>query len=153
MPGVRLHFEFYGQVELDRTLAGLEERTQDLRPVWDTLRRRFLVTERKQFDSEGAFGGGKWAPLSPAYGAWKAAHYPGKPILVRTGELRRSLTEGPQVTVMEPHLAIFGSAVEYGQYHEEGSAHLPRRPPVQLPAAERREWVRAVQRFIVTGEA
>jgi phage gpG-like protein len=149
---VRLHFEMFGSTQIDRTLQNLEK-VADMRPAWAELKRRFLNAERRQFSSEGAYGGARWSPLSPAYGAWKARHAPGKPILQLSGELMRSLTQGPEIDVEEPSYAIFGSAVDYGRYHQHGTPRMPKRPPIALTEAERQEWVRVVQRFLVTGHA
>lgn len=148
-----LEFEFYGDVQLSRTLADRAERAEDVRPAWDAIADRFEEAERRQFGSEGTYGSGGWAPLSPKYAAWKARHYPGRPILVREGDLRESLTSRPfGVEVIEPHRMILGSDVVHGGYHQAGSGALPQRRPIELPEQERQEWVRILQRFLVTGE-
>jgi phage gpG-like protein len=148
---LRLRFSFFADTQIDRTLDNFE-RAADMRPVWEALADRFLVLERRQFATEGRTGSAGWAPLSPAYAAWKARRYPGKTILRRTDELFRSLTEGPQVRIVDRVFMVIGSAVEHGRYHQAGGGNLPRRPPVELTEHERREWVRLVQRFLVTGD-
>lgn len=146
-------FTFFGEAQLSRTLARSLEAVDDLRPVWEVLAERFVALELRQFATEGKYGSGGWAPLSPRYAEWKARHYPGKTILRRTDDLWKSLTHRPLgIEVIEPHFAVFGSAVEYGRYHQEGGPNLPRRRPVEFPESERREWVKVLQRFIVTGE-
>lgn len=147
----RLQFTFWGEAQVDRTLEVVSLHAQDATPVWEELADRFLDDERRQFQSEGAYGSGRWAPLSPKYAAWKARHWPGRGILVRTGELVASLTQGPQVRVITPSQMAVGSAVDHGKYHQRGQG-VPRRRPVELPESERREWTRAVHRFLVTGE-
>lgn len=147
---MRVTFTFFGDVQVDRTLAGLEDRAEDVSEAWEAIADRFLGAEARQFSSEGGYGSAGWSPLSPRYAAWKARHYPGAPILVRTGELRRTLTEGPEVRVIAPHDAWIGSAVPYGRFHQAGDG-VPRRRPVEMPESERREWVRIVQRFLRTG--
>lgn len=150
----RIFFEFYGEVQIDRTLARAVEAVNDLRPVWEVLANRFAAMETRQFATEGAYGSGdRWAALSPRYAAWKARHYPGKTILRRTDDLHRSLTKRPLgVEVIEPQFMVLGSAVPYGRYHQHGGGNLPRRRPVEFPEAERREWVKVLQRYIITGE-
>lgn len=153
---VRLSFTFYGDVQLNRTLARVTDAVHDLRPAWEVLAGRFVAMERQQFDTEGRYASAGWAPLSPRYARWKAAHYPGKTILRRTDDLYNSLTRRPLgVEVIEPQLAIFGSAVRYGEFHQRGggrAGYLPRRRPVEFPEAERREWVKVLQRYIMTGQ-
>lgn len=150
---VRFTFSFEGEVQIDRTLARFVDALEDARPLWENLAGRFARAEARQFSSEGAYGSGGWPALSPAYAAWKANAYPGKPILERTGALKRSLTVRPfGVEVIDATSAAFGSGIEYGKYHQAGGGNLPQRRPVELPESERREWVRLIQRFIVTGK-
>lgn len=153
MAALSLHLSFWGDTQVDRTLARWEANAVDARPVWEVLADRFTVVETRQFSTQGAAGGDAWPALSPRYAAWKAVHYPGKPILRRTDALFRSLTSGPAVRVIEPHLLVVGSDVDYGGHHQRGDGNLPRRRPVEFSENERRNWVRALQRFIVTGHA
>lgn len=146
--GLNIRLSFYGDVQLDRTLARFQARAVDARPAFEQISESFLRAERKQFASQGEYGSGGWRPLSPSYAAWKAKHYPGKGILVRTGELQKSLTEGPQVKVIEPHLMIIGSAVDHGYYHQRGDG-VPQRRPVEIPASLRVRWVKIIQAYLV----
>ena len=55
----------------------------------------FKRNERKLFSSEGSSGGPTWPPIpkdSP-YGKWKQKRYPGRKVMQRKGDLRRSLTQ------------------------------------------------------------
>jgi Phage virion morphogenesis family len=149
----RIRLEFWGDVQLDRTLADIDDRVSDMRPVWDVLADRFAALESRQFATEGAFGSGGWAALSPRYAAWKATHYPGQTILRREDDLFLSLTERPfGIEVLEPGFMIVGSDVEHGAYHQRGDG-VPQRRPVEFPETERVEWLRAIQRFLMTGQA
>lgn len=149
---VRFTFTVEGETQIDRTLARFSEAASDARPLWDALADRFAAMERRQFDTEGAYGSGGWPALSPDYAAWKAAHYPGKPILERSGALRESLTRRPfGVEVIDARAIAVGSGIDYGRFHQAGADNLPQRRPVEFPESERRTWVRLIQRFIVTG--
>ena len=151
---VRLTLSIEGEKQIDRTLARFAENVNDATDLWDTLADRFAAAERRQFDSEGAYGSGGWTPLSPAYGAWKARNYPGKPILQRTGELMEGLTSRPfGIEVLLPGSMVVGSGTAHGKYHQAGGPNLPQRRPVELPESERRTWVKLMQRFILTGRA
>lgn len=146
-------FSFEGDAQISRTIMRPVEAIDDLRPVWEVLAGRFVAAETRQFATEGRYGSGGWAPLSPRYAAWKARHYPGKTILRRTDDLVKSLTTRPLgVEVIEPHYMILGTAVEYAKYHQHGTPRMPRRRPVELPESERREWLKVLQRFLVTGD-
>lgn len=152
MAALRFTFSVEGETQIDRTLARFADNIDDATEVWENLAGRFAAMERRQFDSEGAYGSGGWAALSPAYAAWKARAYPGKPILERTGALRESLTVRPfGVEAIEARAMAVGSGIDYGRFHQAGTGTMPRRRPVEFPESERRTWIRLIQRFIVTG--
>lgn len=142
---LRLRFTFLGEEQVDRSLTRFE-RVADMRPAWALLRERFRVAEDRQFASQGR---GSWPPLSRVYGAWKARHFPGRPLMVREDELRRSLVDGPEIDIEEPSYAIFGTAVPYAVFHQRGAGRLPQRKVIDLDETERQEWVRTVQRWLV----
>lgn len=148
----RFVFDFYGDAQVDRTLLALSAHAADARPAWNALADRFVRAERAQFGSEGAYASGVWAPLSPRYKARKEREYPGRPILERTGRLVGSLTRRPlDVEVITASTMRIGTSVPYAKFHQRGTDIMPRRRPVELPESERREWVRLIQRFIITG--
>lgn len=152
--GTRISFTFEGDDQVDRTLERFELGATDASPAFDEIGDSLARAERRQFHSEGAYGSGGWAPLSSRYAAWKERHYPGKPILERSGELLDSLTQRPfGIDVVDAHVAVFGSGLEYGPYHQSGAGNLPVRKPIDIPESLRRRWVKIVQLFIVTGRA
>lgn len=151
MGGYRISFDFHGDQQLDRTLARFSDRAQDATPAWDRMADSFEQLNRRQFQASGRAASGGWAPLSPAYAAWKSRHYPGRPILVRTGELRESLTRRPfGVEVIRPGSMEIGTAVPYARFHQQGGPGLPRRRPVELTERARREWVKILQHHLVS---
>jgi hypothetical protein len=79
-----------GDDDYERKLAQLRLFVDDLRPFWPLLVPVFIGWMGAQFATEGGWGGQTWAPLSPAYAQWKAAHYPGRSILIREGAMRRA---------------------------------------------------------------
>ena len=66
----------------------------DFGPVFDDVVKLFRKHERDQFRKQGKQTGPRWPKLSPKYAAWKRKHFPGRPILVRTGALRDALVKG-----------------------------------------------------------
>lgn len=117
-----------GQKQMEIGFSRFAGAVEDWRPAWPQVvtALRGILTE--QFDTEGAHGGKAWAPLSPAYAAWKAQHYPGRPILVLTGQMRSSLTGGRGVVIPERHELTFGTPVSYARYHQTGTPRMPSRP-------------------------
>lgn len=121
-----------GLVKTQAHLDGIARRAQDFTPVFlwaqDELRR----ANAKNFSSNGLPVGG-WAPLSPPYAAWKAAHGGGPP-MQRTGRLFRSLVSlsGPPNTIT-PMWARFGTEVDYAGFHQYGTRKMPKREVVYEP--------------------
>lgn len=90
------------------------------------------VESAKQFDAEGSGPqAGSWAPLSTTYAKWKEAHFPGKPILERTGALRGALT-GPapyaRRDVSGDTLSFGTIGLPYASFHQTGTRRMPARP-------------------------
>lgn len=70
----------------------------------------------------------RFAPLSPKYKAWKDRHYPGRPILIRTGRLLSAVTGGPGWfhRSMPKELRIY-ITVPYSSYLQDGTSKMPQR--------------------------
>lgn len=88
----------------------------------------------EQFDARGHGPvAGPWAPLSPKYAKWKEVHFPGMPILERTGVLRAALTQDSGPNAMRDYSAAqlnFGTiGVPYASFHQTGAPWLPVRAP------------------------
>src|SRR5262249_32662130 len=76
---------------------------------------------------EGEYAlGHTWTPLSPKYAAWKAIHFPGRPILQRTGALRRAASRplrratADGLTITIPWSRELGQPVKV-EWHQEGT--------------------------------
>ena len=120
----------------------------DLRPFWPLVVPLFIGWMRAQFQSEGAFAGQPWSPLSHRYGIWKHVHYPGKPILQLRGELRHAASSPERhatprtltLTIRDPKL----------QFHQEGTSEMPARPLVfeHLPPVALAELELAAGRYV-----
>lgn len=150
--GLRFRFEIEpNDVLLSRAISRLGEYATDLRPLWDRIQEDLRDSERKQFDSEGKQSGRPWAPLSPRYAAWKAKHYPGNGILVRTGRLRIAATgTGGELEVRKSQREfLWRLLVPYAKYHQGGTSRMPQRRPVDLSDTRRRSWTKLLQRHLV----
>ena len=116
-----------GDERVIRSLDRVRRRLNDLRWLFGTLTELFVAKERNWFDSEAK---GTWPALSPAYARWKAVAYPGRPIMVRTGDLRSTLTSGKAVLAKTDDSLFLGTSVPYAAYHARGAGNLPQRPPL-----------------------
>ncbi len=150
----RFRLEIAGETQMDRGIARFADGVADYRPIWPVIEDDFYAQEKAQFQSEGAEGGEKWQDLSPAYADWKEAHYPGRRILERTGDLERSLTSGSDPNAIKREgvrTLTLGSKVPYAIYHQSPAARkrLPRRPEIMLTEPLKRGVMHHVQTYLV----
>lgn len=123
------------------------EHLGDLATLWPQITEGFVKREGLWFSRQGE---GTWPPLSDAYRDWKLKHYGSRPLLVRTGDLKESLTDPHKAVLAETdHMLVLGSNVEYAPFHQDGTQKMPARPPLaplkRIMAGVARvieEWVR-----------
>jgi len=148
--GVSFSVSILGEMQLERSLAGRIRATSDLSPAFRKIANDIEETQEKRFDREGAHDGSTaWKPLSAAYADWKATHYPGTKILVRTGKLRDALTGGPgSVREIAPLRMVVGGTVQVGRW-DLGSLHftgtdrgMPARRPMAVGRQQRHRLMR-----------
>jgi phage gpG-like protein len=123
----------------------------DMAPAWQEVTELVRQFEVAQFATQG--GVERWAPLSPRYGAWKARRYPGKPILVLSGALRKDLTTRPYSVERIEHdsLTLVLTELPYARYHQTGTATMPQRKVLDITREQWDKIVKVVQRHIVAG--
>jgi hypothetical protein len=79
---------------------------------------------------------GKWiAFMAPGYATWKRKRFGNKPILVATGRLREALA-GAKCWTSGNTVIITFMVPEYGQYHQTGTKHMPKRSPIEADAED-----------------
>lgn len=148
--GVRLHLFLDGKEQLDFTLARFEDKAQDYRPAFNEIADSFEEWMQQQFESEGAYSTGRWSPLSPDYGKWKARHFPGRKILEQTGGLKLGLTRQPfNIDIREPKMMILGTSDPKGRWHHDGAGNLPKRTIMKMPSSIRVQWRKIIQHHLV----
>jgi phage gpG-like protein len=119
-----------GGPETRRRLLAYGQRLGDFTRFWPLVVEAFTRRNLIWYEREGE----GWEPLSEPYARWKAVAFPGKPILVRTGDLRRSLTEADQALLAAtPRELFLGTDVEYASWHLHGTDSMPARRPL-IPA-------------------
>lgn len=95
--------------------------------------------EQQQFDARGKGPAiGNWAALSTRYAKWKAVHYPAKPLLERSGQMREGLTSKSSPYAARDYSATmmnFGTVgVPWASYHQTGTPFMPARSPFDFGA-------------------
>lgn len=107
----------------------------------------FEAETKRQFNDEGSGPNrGHWAPLSPAYAAWKSRVAPGKPINELSGRMREALTESSSPLALrstEGNAFNFGTrGVEYASFKQTGTNREPSRPPFDFSGDFERDFER-----------
>lgn len=126
----------------------------DMSSLFEEFDPLFQAAMGRQFSSQGGYGAGGWAALSPAYRAWKVKHgFPGT-IGVLHGHLRAGMTGGSGYTAeITNRTASYGlgggPATEYGRYFDSGGSG-PARPVIRMPQTEGREWGKVAHKWIAS---
>lgn len=129
MTDTEIHFSARGFGKARRQLQAMRRRASDARPAWDTLLTWWVARNVTHFRNRGKRWKTPWAPLADSTLAEKLRlGYPPDP-LVRTGTLRRSLTERPLgIERLRPHDMEAGTGVGYASFHQGGTSKMPARP-------------------------
>lgn len=148
-----LHLSGSGFEPFTLGLDRFEDNVRNARPAFEAMADLAAEKNRKQFQTQGTHSGTRWANLSPAYAAWKARRYPGKPILVRTGALRESLIRRPMdVDIVTDRGMTVGTSIPYAKWHQRGTPNMPARPLLGPPTdSEERLFAKILQEWIVRG--
>lgn len=110
----KLHQFTSGQLDLSRSMAAT-----------GLYLTRFFSGE--VFTSRGGVIGKPWPRLTDSYARWKAEMWPGRPPLIRSGEMMRSFKykEGPR------KLELWNSA-DHFDFHQEGTRYIPQRMMMRI---------------------
>jgi phage gpG-like protein len=108
----------------------------NFRPFYDNYLAPEVYRElADNFATAGRYVGG-WRALSPAYAAWKMAHYGSRPLMVLLGPLRASLSSpGSRNAIyrVNGRTMVIGSTLPYATAHQRGAGRLPQRRIVFAP--------------------
>jgi hypothetical protein len=144
-----------GEQQVARQFQLADEFSRDMSEPLGQLMDQLIDSVREQFDTEGAASDGvPWQPLSDEYGAWKAEHYPGAPILVRDGGMRAAMLDRLTAVHVGPEEALYEPVSEIAGFHQSGADwigpawgrgdyphHLPARKMVDLSEEFKHEAV------------
>jgi len=137
-----LTIELEGTPETFRTLRQLGINLSDFsRELKDTgtYMRNFIQTN--VFATEGQIIGEPWAPLNPAYQAWKQVHFPGRGTLERSGTMRGNFRfnyTGDYMRLWNP--------TPYFLKHQLGRERMPRRVMMKIDEARRQAIIHIFER-------
>lgn len=124
----------------------------DLRPVMNVIGTGYRKEVGAIFNRQQPRGEGqRWPQLSDKYKAWKEKRFPGMPILVRTGELKASMTESGangNISIIDKVSGIFGTTVKHGAYHDQGGPKMPRRNFSEPNDRRIKIWISQIERAL-----
>lgn len=139
-----------GMDGVEAKLDKVSDAADDISPTFDELGGKFAARQDSVFDSNGW---GKWAPRAPSTIAEGASP------LVQTGIMREGLSLALPIW-LKKHGVAFGAAKYERRVmnvavlntvgHRRGTKQVPPRvvvPP--LRAAEKREWLKVVERHLM----
>jgi phage gpG-like protein len=147
-----------GPSRVSKKFKDMQQRADDLTPVWPKVGRYMSNVANRQFVTEGAFLGKPWKPLKPYYRLWKLRNGFSRKILVKTGAMRKKFTGRPMdVEVYGRHSAEFGVADQkavWQQYgtHKDGKRVIPPRPILYANRMVKRDVRNIVKDYIVKGD-
>lgn len=101
-------------------------KVSDLRFAFKEIARDWRKSNQAQFTLKGS---GLYPPLNPDYAERKRRIYGNQPIMVASGELKKSLTRtgGDNISLVKKDSLTFGTANDYAVYHQSD------RPRKKLP--------------------
>lgn len=150
---VNISFNSRGFAKVEQKLSAIEARSTNFIPVLTQARVELNTANAANFGLGGLPSGG-WAPLSPSYGSWKLAHFPGVPPMVKTGRLSASLSGGTAESIfsMTPKKMQVGTRVEYAKFHQYGTSKMPARRVVFEPPLFAKKLGGSAARWMTEGE-
>ena len=133
----------------------------DLRPTLKIIGIGYRKEVQSIFEKQQPRGEDlRWPQLSDnppgaGYATWKQKNFPGKPLLVRTGTLKDSMTQQGSpgnISIISKTGAVFGSSIFYGIYHDSGesrTSNLPRRNFSEPSEGRRKIWEQQLTKDII----
>lgn len=147
-----LSFDSHGAEPFALMLRRWDHNLKDATPAFEAMAAyQTNVVNLRQFNARGTVETGKWAPLSPRYGKWKAKVKPGRPLMVFSGDLKQTMTvKGKGIYIVRSNSMTVGTAIPYAKYHQKGTTHMPARKLIGQPRkADTREFGKILQRHII----
>jgi hypothetical protein len=132
----------------------MARRARNTAPAWWAWADDVADAFREQFRTEGVrLLKSTWDPLSPRYKRWKDRHFPGRPILERSGAMRDDFTRRPMnIERVDEHSGTFGSSRKPAKWHQRGTRKMPARPIARATDDLHASAKRHLTRHIVHGD-
>lgn len=141
-------FEMNGKDKIDSNFKLISKRLKNSSEAFKKIGEDFRKLESKIFKSQGAFGSRmKWRPLKPKTLEIKSKRFPGQPILVETGNLKKSLTskDGNHIEIIKKDSIKLGSKDPKFKYHQQGTNRMTARPMITLTKYQGEKWTKIIK--------
>jgi len=121
--------------------------------VLEDITDKILYREGRMFQTRGATSGVYWSPLrgSTIRRKTQAGDQLVRSPLIASGDLMKSLSvrhaKYQRLSVDDKGID-FGTTHPAAGYHESGTRHMPRRPPLIIPAKHAHEYIGMLNDFI-----
>lgn len=140
--------------QIKKKIKGIKERSENLTPAWNAVLDWWTHGNQQHFGTQGKRWRSPWKELNPHYLAAKREDGWMGDILVRTSDLRRSLSDRPlPIEHITPHEVVAGTNVKYARYHQDGTKKMPKRQLINADAVRNEGGATsAVINWIVHGE-
>lgn len=160
MFGVKATAKNLDQWTMDGSRFGAELTPKAINKALKEIKKTFYKYNKEMFSNQGADNkAGQWAELTPEYRAWKNKHYPGRPIMVLTGELQKSLIGKGNNSIAYPVIKPksskikLGTNIIYAEYHQKGirsgRKRKLKRKTIDPSDKQMAVYLKAIQRQIV----
>jgi len=140
-----------------RKLLAMSQRAENVLPAWNAFLDWFTDGNRQQFGTQGKKWRTPWRELKDTSLAQKRREGWMGDILVRSGDLKRSVSDRPMgLERLGPHDMSAGSNVRWAAYHHRGAprAGIPKRPLWDARTIQRSgAATSAIKSWIVSGHA
>lgn len=157
----RVSIDVFGEREIARDILRKGGRMTDPAPAFAKISIMLTTRTARHWKSNGARSGKPWKPLADSTVAAKArnkkARFEPEAILRLTGALWRSLTKRRDknaIRTANSKELHWGSRVDYGKYHHSRKprkSNLPRRAVVDFLEKDKKDVLKVLQRWIITG--
>lgn len=95
------------------------------------------------FVTQGSIYGDPWAPLSDDYAERKAQTYPGRNLLIATGEMSRGFQADPDSFSVRLY-----NEVAWFQYHQTGTSKMPQRLVMAIEERQQKHINEALTKYV-----
>lgn len=152
---VEVSIEMFGDLLFRYEIRDMRRRATDMGPVMESIGGDIQTHIEHAFQTEGAWGGDKWAQLTIEYAASRGSAHP---ILIRDGDLLLEMTNPESVSVSDDsvtveipeHIKMKAESAQYG-FTSRAGKHIAPRKMVNLSLLDDWAFREKITDYLVNG--